>query len=123
MIFNDRFNDIISAKQNIILVTFDDSWKQIAEKLQTASIPYKENESSNISGATFKEIILPIATITIPIFIQIVSELRKSSSQTIIRIDNTTINILNDDDPEQKLTKLLEAVKTEKKEESKLEND
>lgn len=103
--------DRMYKMQNISLVTFDDSWKQIVEKLQATSIPYRENVSSNISGATFKEIVLPIASITVPIFIQIISELRKSSSQTIVKIDNLTINILNDDDPEKKIMELLEAKK------------
>jgi hypothetical protein len=101
----------MTATSSVTLVTLDNSRRQVTELLEAASIPYREDSSSNISGTTITKFIIPIAAIVVPVFVDIILELRESSSQTIVNVHNTTINILCDDNVEQNLKDALEAVK------------
>jgi hypothetical protein len=96
----------------VTLITLDNSRTQIIDLLEDASISYREDSSSNISGTTITQVIIPIAAIAVPVLVQIVLALRDSSSRTIVKVNNLTINILGDDDVEQTLRNALEAVKS-----------
>ncbi|NJO48484.1 MAG: hypothetical protein HC840_02200 [Leptolyngbyaceae cyanobacterium RM2_2_4] len=102
----------MTSPSSVTLITLDNSRTQVIDLLEDASIPYREDSSSNISGTTITQVVIPIAAIVVPVFVQIILALRDSSSRTIVRVNNLTINILGDDDVEQTLRNALEAVKS-----------
>ncbi|MEM6753822.1 MAG: hypothetical protein AAF630_12700 [Cyanobacteria bacterium P01_C01_bin.38] len=102
----------MTTPSTVTLITLDNSRTKIIDLLEAASIPYREDSSSNISGTTVTQVIIPIAAIAVPVLVQIVLALRDSSSRTIVKVNNLTINILGDDDVEQTLRNALEAVKS-----------
>ena len=98
----NRFSDF-SAPSQVTLVTLGDDHLEVTEKLKVASIPFREDATSNISGTTITQVVIPIAAIVVPVFVQIILELRKSSSQTLVRIGSLTINILDEENIEKTL--------------------